>query len=1035
MNMGMESNPVLVLDESCVNQQVYAYCLLGKVKEFASLTNLKVVLVSKGFNNVKLKYMGGFWVMLEFSSEEVKMKFQSSVGIGTWFSQLQQASSDFIIDGREERCFHGKRVCINTTGYFNILESFKIIYQGKAYWVRAKEIPGWVPDFVDENDEVDESDDESFEGEPNGDNLNNGDDVRGENEIDEVPDNIFEEKLFNTNDDESSDADSLKYPPGFTPQDDIEGGEVQSIKRNVLVNERDKGTHNIHEEVEASRAKKSYSKKNSKGGCALVGNSSGILCVWDSNSLKKLNTIVSDYFVLIRGVWVPNGKHMLIISVYAPQKLSEKKMLWDYLSHVIANWKVDGFVKLVEETWNEAPGDTSNAILNLMKKSKFLKKKIRAWNIEKKKNSKTSLLTSKLELVELDAIIDKADLEIEVTNEEIKRAVWDCGVDKSPGPDGFTFGFYRRFWKLIENDVVDAVKLFFHHGFLPKGSNSSFIALILKTPDANMVKDFRPISLIGSFYKIIAKILENRLVVVLGDIVNEVQSAFVADRQILDGPFILNELFQCCKSKKNQSMIFNVDFEKAFYSVRWDYLDDVLKKFGFGEKWCGWIQGFLRSTWGSGDQLSPFLFILIMESLHISFQRVMDAGQWNDSNIDTIVNILDCFYHASGLRINMSKSKLMRISVDKEKVDQVASKIGCVALKSPFSYLGSKIVPMKVLQRMESIRCHFFNGTDLGGKKSMWVKWKNVLASKGKGGLGVSSLYVLNRALMFKWVWWFITQRTSLWTRVIKLIHRDDGKISKTSKAAFLSIWLDIVHEMGIFKKQGIDVYSFIHKKLGNGKDAAFWEEVWREDEAFKYKFPRLCALETCKGIDIAAKLTHRSLDYSFRRDPRGVDVGFRGLGRLSVASVRKLIDDKRLPDVSSKTRWIKAIPIKAPPSLDYVPGPEHPPLPDYVPGAEEPEQAPLLPCYPLPTEASPTTLSPGYVADFNPEEDPEEDPKEDPTEYLADGGDDDYDDDDDDEGDGEEEEHLALAYSTALHTVDPISSAEDTEAFKTDES
>ncbi|GKD64802.1 nucleotide-binding alpha-beta plait domain-containing protein, partial [Tanacetum coccineum] len=279
INMGMESNPV---------------------KEFASLTNLKVALVSEGFDNVKLRYMGGFWVMLEFSSEEVKMKFHSSVGIGTWFSQLQQASSDFIIDGRvtwvelegiplkiwsentfkriaskwgvllhvddqEERCFHRKRVCINTTGYFSILESFKIIYQGKAYWVRAKKVPSRVPDFIEENDEVDESDDESFEGEPNGDNLNNGDDVRGDSKIDEVPDTIFEEKLSNTNGDESSDDDSFKYPPSFTLRDDIEGGEVQSIKRNVPVDERDEGTHIIHEEVEASGAKKSDLKKNSKG--------------------------------------------------------------------------------------------------------------------------------------------------------------------------------------------------------------------------------------------------------------------------------------------------------------------------------------------------------------------------------------------------------------------------------------------------------------------------------------------------------------------------------------------------------------------------------------------------------------------------------------------------------------------------------------------------------------------------------------------------------------------------------------------------
>ncbi|GKD52322.1 RNA-directed DNA polymerase, eukaryota, reverse transcriptase zinc-binding domain protein, partial [Tanacetum coccineum] len=159
-----------------------------------------------------------------------------------------------------------------------------------------------------------------------------------------------------------------------------------------------------------------------------------------------------------------------------------------------------------------------------------------------------------------------------------------------------------------------------------------------------MVKDFRPISLIGSLYKVIAKVLANRLVVVLGDIVNEVQSAFVADRKILDGRFILNEVVQWCKAKKKQAMIFKVDFEKAYDSVRWDYLGEVMKKFGFRERWCSWIHGCLKSSRGSvivngsptkefqfykglkqGDPLSPFLFILVTESLHISFKRVVDA--------------------------------------------------------------------------------------------------------------------------------------------------------------------------------------------------------------------------------------------------------------------------------------------------------------------------------------------------------------------------------------------------------------------------
>ncbi|GJT51782.1 RNA-directed DNA polymerase, eukaryota, reverse transcriptase zinc-binding domain protein [Tanacetum coccineum] len=165
----------------------------------------------------------------------------------------------------------------------------------------------------------------------------------------------------------------------------------------------------------------------------------------------------------------------------------------------------------------------------------------------------------------------------------------DCGSDKSPGPDGFTFGFYRRYWDTIEKDVVDAVSYFFSVGMFPKGGNASFIALIPKMQDAKVVENYRPISLIGSVYKIIAKILANHLVGVLGDLIHEVQSAFIANRQILDGPFILDELIHWCKSKKKQSMIFKVDFEKAYDSVRWDYLDDVLNKFGFGSKWRAWI--------------------------------------------------------------------------------------------------------------------------------------------------------------------------------------------------------------------------------------------------------------------------------------------------------------------------------------------------------------------------------------------------------------------------------------------------------------
>ncbi|GJX19504.1 RNA-directed DNA polymerase, eukaryota [Tanacetum coccineum] len=180
-------------------------------------------------------------------------------------------------------------------------------------------------------------------------------------------------------------------------------------------------------------------------------------------------------------------------------------------------------------------------------------------------------------------------LETPITTDEIRSAVWACGENKSPGPDGFTFEFFRRFWDVIGPDFCLAVKWFFDHNSFAKGCNSSFIALIPKVSDPKFVNEYRPISLIGSLYKVVTKILAIRLVSVLDNLISEVQSAFLPKRQILDGPFVINEVLSWCKHKRRQAMIFKVDFAKAYDSVRWDFLDDVLLSFGFGLKWRAWI--------------------------------------------------------------------------------------------------------------------------------------------------------------------------------------------------------------------------------------------------------------------------------------------------------------------------------------------------------------------------------------------------------------------------------------------------------------
>ncbi|GKC68629.1 RNA-directed DNA polymerase, eukaryota, reverse transcriptase zinc-binding domain protein [Tanacetum coccineum] len=405
-----------------------------------------------------------------------------------------------------------------------------------------------------------------------------------------------------------------------------------------------------------------------------------------------------------------------------------------------------------------------------------------------------------------------------------------------------------------------------------------------------------------------------------------------------------------------------------------------------------------------------------MESLHLSFQNVVDAGlfkgvalndslqishlfyaddvvfigQWCESNIATIIRVLDCFYRASGLHINLHKSKLLGLAVENDLVNLAANSIGCMTLSLPFSYLGVNIgghmsrisswdvvidkvlkrlskwkmkvlsvggrltllksvlgstpiyymsmfrAPIHVINKLESIRSHFFNGVDPNVRNTSFIKWDNVLASKEKGGLGVSSFFALNRALIFKWVWRFRSQSNSLWSRVIKALHGEDGKLDQPFKSSFTSNWADIIRSIPSLYNKGIDLLGFMKKKVGNGANTMFWQETWKGEAPFKIHFPRLFALESNKRITVEEKMKQPSLVSSFRHNPRGgieqvqMDAlstiledlilpnmkdrwswSLSGDGEFSVSSARSFIDAKILETVGSKTQWCKYVPIK----------------------------------------------------------------------------------------------------------------------------
>lgn len=144
--------------------------------------------------------------------------------------------------------------------------------------------------------------------------------------------------------------------------------------------------------------------------------------------------------------------------------------------------------------------------------------------------------------------------------------------------------------------MIRFVKYFESSGWFVRGCSSSFGTLILKIKDPFTLNDYRPISLIECLYKIIIKALANRVKRVICSIVDDIQTGFLENWNILDGPLIVNEILSWAKKDKKKALFFKVDFDKAFDSVNWHYLDSILYQEGFGNRWRFWIRGCLASS-------------------------------------------------------------------------------------------------------------------------------------------------------------------------------------------------------------------------------------------------------------------------------------------------------------------------------------------------------------------------------------------------------------------------------------------------------
>nr|GEV52063.1 hypothetical protein [Tanacetum cinerariifolium] len=257
---------------------------------------------------------------------------------------------------------------------------------------------------------------------------------------------------------------------------------------------------------------------------------------------------------------------------------------------------------------------------------------------------------------------------------------------------------------------------------------------------------------------------------------------------------------------------------------------------------------------------------------NIGLQVILDGCR----HLETL-DLRECFYiDLKGHRV--TRCKLLA----QETFVSLAQETYCIIILLIFDALHIQPVPKSVLFVMESIRKNFFNGIQGVDKKITWIKWSNVLAAKQFGGLGVSNFFALNRALLFKWVWRFLSHDNSLWCRFISAVH---APLLQPRSSCRSSTWCSILREVNVLKSKGIDLL--------------FVESSFRRPVRGGIEFSQLEQLLEKLRLVILSNSCDRWY-WDLNRE-----------GDFCVKDVRRLLDDFFLPKADVATRWIKHIPIK----------------------------------------------------------------------------------------------------------------------------
>jgi hypothetical protein len=330
---------------------------------------------------------------------------------------------------------------------------------------------------------------------------------------------------------------------------------------------------------------------------------------------------------------------------------------------------------------------------------------------------------------------DSRSLYRPVTIEELKSVLFHFKKEKSPGPDGWTIEFFIFFFDLVGEDLLAFVEDSRRLGTIYGGINATFLTLIPKANKPASFDDFRPISLCNLCYKIISKLIANRLITILSEKISTEQLGFLKGRHIQDAIGTAHEFLHSIKKYKLKALVLKLDLKKAYDCIDWDFLRLILHKIGLEPQMTKWIltcvtsssfavlingeaSDFFRSGRGvrQGCPLSPLLFVLAMEGLSLLLKQNFVDGHLSGIKISRLSRILHLifaddvlilskaslsewqvintlithFCNASGLTVNPQKSTIHHEGISETDLSSYKNFLPYTfsKLSSGFRYLG-----------------------------------------------------------------------------------------------------------------------------------------------------------------------------------------------------------------------------------------------------------------------------------------------------------------------------------------------------------